>query len=337
MIWREFFSLFRPPVFDWIQVEVTTHCNAACTYCPHTVYRNSWASRHLPLQAFKKLIPAFSRTRMVHLQGWGEPFLNPDSFAMAKLARQAGCRVGVTTNGTLLERERIIRVVESELDVVAFSLAGADETQDGVRRGASFNRTIKAIRGFQEEKARRGRQKPHIHLAYMLLRTGLADLPRLPRLAKDLDVRQVVINALDFVPALELEGQALRLGSPEEYREVLSLLDDAVQTGAAHGQDIRYYLPSPDGGRGRTCRENVQRALVVGAGGQVAPCVYANLPVSGVAYAAQGREFPYQPINFGNIEETPLAEIWGRPNYASFRHSFQEGPLAALCSTCSKR
>lgn len=334
MNWLDFFHLVRPG-FDWVQVEVTSHCNAACLYCPHTVYRSNWASRHLALQTFKKLTQDFPKTRMVYLQGWGEPFLNPDFFTMATLAREAGCRVGVTTNGMLLDRGTIIRIVESELDVVAFSLAGVDETQDAVRQGTRLKQVMEAINRLQEEKERRGRHKPQINLAYMLLRSGLGSLPRLPLLLKSLGVRQVVISTLDFVAAREMEAETLKPESREEYREIISRLQEVVQAGAVGGLEIQYHL-RPPGRKGRVCRENVSRALVVGAGGRVAPCAYANLPVEEVTYLAQGRECHYRSLSFGNIEETPLAEIWQQSDYARFRGSFQEGRLAVPCQECAK-
>ena len=81
------FSLFRHH-FHWLQVEVTTHCQAACTYCPHTVYRDSWQSRHLDPALFQRLLPELSRVNLLYLQGWGEPFLHPDFFTLVSLARQ---------------------------------------------------------------------------------------------------------------------------------------------------------------------------------------------------------------------------------------------------------
>jgi len=334
MNWLDFFNLFRPG-FDWIQVEVTSCCNAACRYCPHTAYRDHWADGHLSLETFKKLIPALAHTRMVYLQGWGEPFLNPDFFAMATLAREAGCQVGVTTNGTLLDRETVIRLVEAEFEVVAFSLAGVDETQDEVRQGTRLRQVLAAINRLQEEKEKQGRQKPQINLAYMLLRSGLGYLSRLPRLLKSLEIRQAVISTLDFVAARELEPEALRPQNLPEYREVISRLEDVVQAGTAGGLEIQYHL-RPPGQKGGVCRENISRALVVGADGRVAPCVYTNLPVSGVMYVAQGRELPYHPLSFGNIKETPLPDIWRRPAYSKFRGSFHQKSPATPCQHCAK-
>jgi len=39
----------------------------------------------MSLQTFKKILPFCSTTALLHLQGWGEPFLNPDFFEMIYL------------------------------------------------------------------------------------------------------------------------------------------------------------------------------------------------------------------------------------------------------------
>ncbi len=75
---------------DWIQVEVTTRCNAACVYCPRTAYGQGWEERDLPLETFRKLAPFLPKVKHVHLQGWGEPLLHPGFFDMAAAAKAAG-------------------------------------------------------------------------------------------------------------------------------------------------------------------------------------------------------------------------------------------------------
>jgi len=34
---------------DWVQVEVTTHCNGACIYCQHTLMKNRWTGKQMSI------------------------------------------------------------------------------------------------------------------------------------------------------------------------------------------------------------------------------------------------------------------------------------------------
>ena len=168
---------------------------------------------------------------MVHLQGWGEPFLHPEFFTMTAIARAAGCRVGTTTNGMLLNPERITRLVASELDVVAFSLAGVDFHNDSIRRGTRLEQILETIRTLNRKKKRVNSLKPAIHVAYMLFRSRMKDLDLLTSLLQGLGISQVVISTLDFVAQPELELETIQPTTEGEYKELKNILQGVVLTG----------------------------------------------------------------------------------------------------------
>jgi MoaA/NifB/PqqE/SkfB family radical SAM enzyme len=82
---------------------------------------------------------------MVHLQGWGELLLHKQFFEIVASVKKAGCKVGTTTNGMLLNRTEISKLVESGIDHVAFSLTGIGEANDRVRKGTEFRRILQTI------------------------------------------------------------------------------------------------------------------------------------------------------------------------------------------------
>ena len=333
-----FGSMFSSPR-DWIQVEVTTHCNAACVYCPRTVLGDRWPNEHMSLSTFRRLLPELHRTPMVHLQGWGEPFLNPEFFHMVALAKKAGCRVGTTTNGMLLREEVIAKLVACQVDTVAFSLAGLDETNNTIRRGTSLARVMEAIRALREERERREAAKPEIHIAYMLFRSGLNELEAIPGFFQGLGVSHVIISTLDFALTRELEAEVIWPRTTPEFESLRSRLDAVVAEGERFGLRIHYHLPFPlpfPGIKRPVCTENVQRALCITAQGDVSPCVYTNLSVFPMSYIRDGVERPYERLCFGSVLQRPLRAIWRQGDYVSFRNSFGEGRLADPCRDCPK-
>ena len=335
MLWPALTSLFAPR-FDWIQVEVTTHCQAACSYCPHTVYRENWTSRHLETATLRGLLPVLKRARLVHLQGWGEPLLHPDFFTLVSLARQAGCQVGTTTNGMLLDADSLRRLVDLEMAVVAFSLAGVGGNNDFVRRGTRFATVLEKIAALKEIKARKGALLPKVHVAYMLLSSGLEDLALLPRVLEGLGVGQVVVSTLDFVASPSLAKESLSLLPPEESREAASRLEELAENGRRQGLEICFYLPQ-SGLRGSLCPENPARALCVAADGQLAPCVFLNLPVSEENYVSLKGEAPYRRLGFGHLtEDQPFLKIWRSPDSRAFRRAWARGIMPSACQGCLK-
>lgn len=329
------FNLFVRPRYDWIQVEVTTHCQAACIYCPHTLYRGCWEERHLPLQVFKRLLPEFPRAGLVYLQGWGEPFLHPEFFTFITLARQAGCRVGTTTNGMHLDREALTRLVDLEVAVVAFSLAGVGEANDRVRRGTRFAQVVQVLETLQEIKRKKGAALPRVHVAYMLLRSGLEDLLRLPGELKGLGVSQVVVSTLDLVAAPEMVKESLRFASPEEYRDLWAQLNELADRGRRLGLEICHFLPPP-GQKPKTCPENVGRAVCVAADGGISPCVYLNLAIQNCEWVTSDGKTAYRRLTFGSLTENPLEKLWNSQVYREWRREFAQGQPPVSCQGCLK-
>jgi MoaA/NifB/PqqE/SkfB family radical SAM enzyme len=323
------------PGWDWIQVEITSDCNATCIYCPRTLYKDRWVDRHIPLETFKMLVPALPETRHVHLQGWGEPLLHPDFFEMVAIANGAGCRVGSTTNGMLLNKEIIEKLVESRMDIIAFSLAGTGEENDRIRKGTRLAQVLEAMRTLNEEKERQSVQTPAIHVAYMLFRSGVKGLRTLPELLRGCGVRDVVISFLDFIPCEELQSEVIAYATKAEYEEIRSGLEEVKEEGRRHHFYVHHPLESI-GESEEACTENVQRAVCIASDGSVSPCVYTNLQVTGACYLPQGETRQYERMVFGNIQEKSLKAIWQEKGYLAFRHSFYKRALSPICLGCTK-
>ncbi|GAB4348184.1 MAG: radical SAM protein [Candidatus Abyssubacteria bacterium] len=323
------------PGLDWIQIEVTSFCSAGCVYCPHTIFRDNWVSRHLSIETFEKILPFVSRTKLLFLQGWGEPFMNPDFFAMAEMAKHEGRRVGVTTNGMMFDDDIIFRLVDQQIDIVAFSLAGADKANDAFRRGTSLEAVLNAIRSLHREKEASKSSRPVIHIAYLVLRSAIDSLEKLPQLLKGTGVAQVVISTLDLVPTKELEGEVLAPRTMDEYETLRTRLDAVASEARSLNIDMHYQIRCPVGRRA-VCTENVLRALFISAAGEVSPCVFTNLPATDAAHVIDGIERPSPRLTFGNINVSSLSRIWREKAYAAFRESHVSDRPAAPCRDCPK-
>jgi MoaA/NifB/PqqE/SkfB family radical SAM enzyme len=325
------------PRLDWIQVEVSSYCNADCIYCPHTAYRKNWQNRHLPLEVFERLIPAFAGTNLVYLQGWGEPFLHPDFFAMLQIAKKAGCLVGTTSNATLLNEKTIERLVGDGLDVIGFSLAGIDEKNDAIRRGTSINKTLACMEAFQRAKSRYGTEYPRIHIAYMLLAGGLTDLERLAEFLADTGADQTVISSLSLAvsPAMDDEGGLVRV--PADFGQLQLRLLEVKAAAAKRGAAVHFHIVTPQAADFK-CSENVARAVVVGSDGSISPCIFTGMPVQGENYYYfNGQKQNQQNLSFGNLQAEDLNIIWRRKAYKEFVRAHNKGCTPAVCRSCYKR
>ena len=324
------------PRLDWIQVEVTSYCNAECIYCPHTAYRKNWQNRHLPLGVFERLIPAFTRTNLVHLQGWGEPFLHPDFFALLQIAKKAGCRVGTTSNATLLNEKTIERLVGEGLDVIGFSLAGIDGKNDVIRKETSIQKTLACMDALQRAKIKHDTENPRIHIAYMLLRSGLPDLARLPEFLANTGADQTVISSLSLAVSPALDDESRLVSASDDYAQLKQRLLEVKDTAAKRGAEIHLHMAAPQAADFK-CSENVARAVVVGSDGSISPCVFTCMPARGENYYYfKGQKQIQQNLSFGSIETEDLNIIWHRKEYQEFARSHIRGRMPLVCRNCYK-
>lgn len=359
---KSFFSIHENTLFDWIQVEVTSYCNASCRYCPHTVYKDNWVSRHMPMELFEQLMPSFRNTRLVYLQGWGEPLLHPEFFAMVKMLKKNNCVVGTTTNGTTLTGTSIEQLMESGLDILAFSLAGTDKKNDEIRYGTSLDGIMKTIKTINALKEKNRTEAPAIHIAYLLLKSNKDDSIKLPTLFKDLPIKQIVLSSLDFVPDKSWENELIRTKNKDVFPEIELLVSELIESGKEDNLDINLNFPvylkntentevdTPsafsvledtlysEGSFSRTsaCLENVSHSVFISADGTVSPCVFFNIPVSSATCIQDGFQKSYQRFTFGNVQNETLDEIWKSRQYHSFRNSFIKGKLWPECQQCPR-
>ncbi|MBL6929246.1 MAG: radical SAM protein [Rhodospirillales bacterium] len=328
---------FYRPRLDWIQVEINTDCNANCIYCPSAITLSGRPAKRMPLDVFEKILPKLARsaqpshwrTPTVHLQGWGEPFLNPDFFAMAEKAKSAGCIVGTTTNATLLDEEIAARLVDSTIDTVSFSTAGIDERGDRIRRGTSLTQVLDAIAMLQAIKKDRASATPSLHIAYMLLQSGLDDIEQIPELFADRGIEQIVLSTLFVVPDPAVRDEVIAPAIDEEYKILDHRLAQVAEDARARGMELHYRIPRPNRPPG-LCAENVQAAIVVSVDGEVTPCMLNR-------FRAENDPRPNPtPFHFGNLTTGSLADIWWSDDYVRFRRSFWDANPPARCLACQK-
>jgi radical SAM protein with 4Fe4S-binding SPASM domain len=323
---KEVFLGARRP-FDCIQVEVTSRCPGRCTYCPRTTLKDRWQARDMDMATFGRLWPLMRRSNRVHLQGWGEPLLNPAFFEMAALARKAGSQVSTTTCGLRMDAELALRIVESGIDIVAFSLAGTDTASNASRHGVDFDRVCAAVSMLQTIRRDRTGVHLEIHFAYLMLASRIDAVRGLPALMQRLGVHAAVISTLDYLPEPNLEAEAFQPHEAEKLNRAEVVLAETAVEAHGLGMGFHYELPNSSAS-GNACRENIQHSVFIAADGSVSPCVYLNVPADVVD--------PRRRV-FGNVREQDPMEIWESPDFKRFRERLACGDPDLSCKTCPKR
>lgn len=132
---------------SYIIFEITPRCNSDCLYCYNVWKENEkYPPGELNLASikilFKKILVEI-KPKFIILSG-GEPLLRPDIFDIVHFLNELGNRVGIATNGTLLDEEKIHRLTKSGIRYFEISLNSANQKTYSQLSG---NNQLKRVRG----------------------------------------------------------------------------------------------------------------------------------------------------------------------------------------------
>jgi hypothetical protein len=78
------------------------------------------------------------------------------------------------------------------------------------------------------------------------------------------------------------------------------------------------------------CDLNPMKILFISADGAVSPCVYTSLTGQhDIPRVFDGKAIEVPVVQFGNVNQQPLAEIWASAPYREFRAQFARRVVAA--------
>ena len=330
-----------PPLPEELQVEVTGACNLRCRMClvryAPAVGRREGA---LALEQFVELVDSLPRLRKLTLQGLGEPLLSPHLLEMVGYAARRGAEVGFNTNGTLLDRATVERLISAGLAWLHVSLDGATaETYEDVRHGpglrprpGQFERVVSNLRGLMETRRALASPTPRVQVVFVAMRRNVDELELLVELAAEVGVDELFVQNLshDFA---DTAGSA-PYGELRDYVEEEALFrsgDDAAEeaftraSARAERLGVPLRLPRvvdrPDRRRRgeRGCGWPWESAYVTHRG-EVQPCCMV-----------MGSE----RAKLGSLGARPFQEVWRGGPYRRFRERLLGEDPPEVCRGCS--
>jgi len=136
-----------------VHVEVTSHCNFACEFCPNPrLERPGGLMDFELLVAILEEMAASGVTREVHFHQQGEPLLHPRLADGVARATALGLATSVTTNAALLDDRRVDALLAAGLGHLVVSLQTPDPASFAIRGAKGLDypsfeaRVVRAVR-----------------------------------------------------------------------------------------------------------------------------------------------------------------------------------------------
>ncbi len=302
------FSKDKKPVVVW---NMTKRCNLKCVHC---------YAQAVSLQGKDDISTEQAKAMIDDLAGYGcpvmlfsggEPLVREDLVELARHAKGRGMRAVISTNGTLITKEKAKELRDVGLSYVGISLDGLEEVHDHFRgvKGA-FRQALKGIENCKAEGLKVG-------LRFTINKRNVSELPGIFQLLRDLDVPRACFYHLVY------SGRGSELIKEDldhaETRACLDLIMDETRKcfdlgmpkeiltvdNHADGPYLWMRLQREDPKRA----EEVFRLLQYNEGnnsGRGIGCISWD----GKVHADQ---FWRQHV-FGNVLERPFSQIWDDPD-----------------------
>ncbi len=267
--------------------------------------------------------------RELDLTGGGEPFSRKDIFELLSIAKQLGFWVTLTTNGTLLNDEKLKNLVSLGLDDITFSFDGATpRTNDSIRGTGVFARTRDAFMALQDAKSAAGAALPIVRIAFVVTSRNYREVPAMVRFAKRHGVSAIQFSTLlgwstnSHLSMAQVPGKPALWERALGRKAPLAYLKEGARLAESAG--IRTNLPSlirhgfSAHAQPRFCFAPWEMLFVNSRGTALACCILAS----------------FYENELGNVRNTPLEELWRSGKMREFRERLASGQFYNGCKRC---
>jgi MoaA/NifB/PqqE/SkfB family radical SAM enzyme len=130
-------------MFNKVYIEVTSVCNLACSFCPQTERQ----AKFITVEQFKLRLDQINpHTNHIYLHVKGEPLLHPRIDELLDAAHDKGFKVNITTNGTLIAKNRSKLLGKPALRQINFSLHSFDGHEGSENREGYLAEILSFVR-----------------------------------------------------------------------------------------------------------------------------------------------------------------------------------------------
>ncbi|MFQ5669984.1 MAG: radical SAM protein [Acidobacteriota bacterium] len=323
-----------------ITLEVTYRCNVKCEFCFLKDSVLNQKRDELTHQEVARLADQAMPYGAAFFITGGEPFLRRDLPEMISAIKSRGLRVGVNTNGLLVDEKRGAAIREAGLDYIIFSLHGPREVHDCLenRRG-SFDQVMSHLTAFSRRKG-----STRVIANCVVAKQNADRLSEVPALLAHIPLDAVTFQHETFLTAGEVAAheEVWKVLFPQRPlpmvfqssgygRRDFGALDreiDTIQTKNRKWPFPVFFKPFLQGKKLRswyTSDMDVKgRCLYIWTDTRVEP--------DGTVNACQ-----VMPTPMGNVRENSLEEILNGTLYREFRAKNREiGGVFPACARCCK-
>lgn len=295
---------------------LTQRCNIKCRICrPDDEKNNSLPS--LSKEVIDKVInEVFDHLKQLRMDSSGELLISKHLPYVLEEATKRNLPIFASSNGMALNEEKAELLCNSSLETIQISLDSPEkETLEWIRRGAKFEKVLKAAENLVAARTKAGKKFPKIDFHAALIKQNLEQLPDLVRLAKKTGIESVGVAY----------GYTHAIMDPEwSVYWVKDKCNSVIAESQRVAQELGIFFNNP-------ASFNSKTEIIA------TPTRYCNYLYEWSYIDPSGRVFPCCIGNYetGDLNKSSFSDIWNGEKYNELRRTYNtSAPSYAKCSSC---
>lgn len=292
------------PVVIW---NLIRRCNLTCKHC-YAISADTDFPGELSTGEVFAVMDDLKRFRVpVLILSGGEPLLRPDIFQVSRRAKDMGFYVGLSTNGTLIDEDKIADIAGIGYNYVGISIDGIGATHDAFRRmEGAFEKSMHAARLCRENGIKVG-------LRFTMTLDNVHELPDLLALCDDEGIDKFYLSHLNYA------GRGNKNRADDAHfnatRTAMDLLFETCETDLRAGREREFVTGNNDADgvymlhwvrKHYPERAEHLRAKLEQWGGNSSGVNVANIDNLGNVHP----DTMWWHYDLGNVKDRPFSEIW---------------------------
>jgi radical SAM protein with 4Fe4S-binding SPASM domain len=299
-----------------IMLELTNHCNLACTTCPREYdYGKAMDKGTMSTKQAKNVIDElWPYLDSIGLTGMGETFMNNEIEEIVDYIKQKnkGIIISISTNANLPKFIDKASALVNRIDTIQVSIDGIDDVYEQIRKKASFKtlneNLIKLSKLCSDSKT-------DLMLNMVVTQENYQQMHKIVEFANSIGIRYVDFTLFNLAAVTNLDESYYAFYNSSKFEQALGILEETISK-------TRNVIVS-------------NRNFKTDNSFQKCPFPWTHFYISwdGFVVPCCAKPFPKE-LNFGNVFEAKVIDVLNSKSFKNFRTLWFKNSTPSFCNKC---
>jgi len=299
-----------------IMLELTNHCNLACTTCPREYdYGKNMDKGNMTSEQAKKIIDEiWPYLDSIGLTGMGETFIYNEIEDIVDYIKQKnkGIIISVSTNAMLPNFIPAVSRIINKIDTIQISIDGLGSIYESIRNKASFENLDKNLHALV---ALSKGTKTTLMLNMVVTKENYFQMPELVKYANNVGIRYMDFSLFNLAAVTDIDCSYYEFYHSTEFTDAVLELNEV---------------------KNKTSNVSTNYNFTPEKGFQKCPFPWSHFYICWNGFLAPccAKPFPKE-LNFGNAFENKLIDVLNNNEYKAFRQLWFKNKTPDFCRKCN--